>query len=263
MDRPRRSQDPLYCICRTPNDSNKPMIGCDFCKEWYHFTCVKVDPTKSRSLKKYKCPICKKKDEEKRLFRIQQEKEALEASLALRPVRYICQMIECKNMARIGSKYCKDSCGIESTRKILRNIELLKRIQLNNRRSAAARACGYHTIKLTESQNHPQHHLLEKHQLSIKNEPNSSSDVDMVELSSVEPLSEHLIVTTLNDMKDLQIMEESLAKCDVNIMSLEDRKSALEKHIADIQLLTADNATQVFIFFNSFCFFLNSDYLYK
>lgn len=32
----------LYCICRTPDETN--MICCDRCEEWYHFHCVGIKP---------------------------------------------------------------------------------------------------------------------------------------------------------------------------------------------------------------------------
>jgi hypothetical protein len=30
----------LYCICKRPYDEQRPMLGCDFCNEWYHYECV-------------------------------------------------------------------------------------------------------------------------------------------------------------------------------------------------------------------------------
>lgn len=30
----------LYCICKKPYDEQIPMVGCDFCNEWYHYECV-------------------------------------------------------------------------------------------------------------------------------------------------------------------------------------------------------------------------------
>jgi hypothetical protein len=32
-----------YCICRGP-DTEKTMIGCDYCKDWFHLTCVDLSP---------------------------------------------------------------------------------------------------------------------------------------------------------------------------------------------------------------------------
>lgn len=30
----------LFCLCRTPYDDQRPMLGCDFCAGWYHYECV-------------------------------------------------------------------------------------------------------------------------------------------------------------------------------------------------------------------------------
>lgn len=36
-----------YCICRTTDESAE-MIGCDKCDEWFHFSCVGIDPVINR-----------------------------------------------------------------------------------------------------------------------------------------------------------------------------------------------------------------------
>ncbi|GFR43612.1 hypothetical protein Agub_g4710, partial [Astrephomene gubernaculifera] len=30
----------VYCLCRRLYDEDEPMLGCDYCEEWYHFSCV-------------------------------------------------------------------------------------------------------------------------------------------------------------------------------------------------------------------------------
>ncbi|KAJ1562317.1 hypothetical protein HK096_011402 [Nowakowskiella sp. JEL0078] len=48
----------LYCICKQPFDERKPMIGCDFCEDWFHFSCVGLEADKVASIDKYACPGC-------------------------------------------------------------------------------------------------------------------------------------------------------------------------------------------------------------
>jgi ketosteroid isomerase-like protein len=46
-----------YCICRGP-DTGGTMIGCDYCKDWFHLTCVDLSPQEAEELDLYKCPNC-------------------------------------------------------------------------------------------------------------------------------------------------------------------------------------------------------------
>ena len=39
----------VYCICRQPE--RLPMIGCDFCEEWYHGFCLKLKKADIKELK--------------------------------------------------------------------------------------------------------------------------------------------------------------------------------------------------------------------
>ena len=45
------------CICRGP-DTGETMIGCDYCKDWFHLTCVDLSPEEAEELDLYKCPNC-------------------------------------------------------------------------------------------------------------------------------------------------------------------------------------------------------------
>merc|ERR1712008_625193 len=47
-----------YCICRQPE--RHPMIGCDFCDEWYHGSCLNLKKDDIKELTKcdWKCPKC-------------------------------------------------------------------------------------------------------------------------------------------------------------------------------------------------------------
>ena len=43
------------CICIGP-DTEKTMIGCDFCKDWFHLTCVYPSPQEAEELKLVEMP---------------------------------------------------------------------------------------------------------------------------------------------------------------------------------------------------------------
>ena len=48
-----------YCLCRKPEQH--PMIGCDFCEEWYHNSCLnltKEDIKRLRKICDWECPKC-------------------------------------------------------------------------------------------------------------------------------------------------------------------------------------------------------------
>ncbi|GFR82300.1 CXXC-type zinc finger protein 1 [Elysia marginata] len=47
----------LYCICRTA-DSERFMIGCDHCEEWYHGDCIGITAEDARHIKRYYCDAC-------------------------------------------------------------------------------------------------------------------------------------------------------------------------------------------------------------
>ena len=51
------SRDKKYCICRGP-DTGEMMVQCNFCKDWFHITCVDLSPSEAESMDTYKCPNC-------------------------------------------------------------------------------------------------------------------------------------------------------------------------------------------------------------
>ncbi|XP_033647537.1 CXXC-type zinc finger protein 1-like isoform X2 [Asterias rubens] len=69
------SSDPIYyCICRS-TDGTRFMICCDYCEEWYHGNCIGIEKEASRSIKRYACPPCQKKNPEaKTLYKEKKEK---------------------------------------------------------------------------------------------------------------------------------------------------------------------------------------------
>jgi len=48
----------LYCLCREPERPG--MIGCDYCEEWYHISCLNLKKEDAKQLTKCKwqCPKC-------------------------------------------------------------------------------------------------------------------------------------------------------------------------------------------------------------
>ena len=51
-----------YCLCREPERPG--MIGCDFCEEWYHSSCLnlKKEDVKQLTKCKWKCPKCEEEE---------------------------------------------------------------------------------------------------------------------------------------------------------------------------------------------------------
>ena len=47
----------VYCDCMMPNDKDKPMIQCDFCKKWFHLLCVELEE-KCYDNVKWTCSHC-------------------------------------------------------------------------------------------------------------------------------------------------------------------------------------------------------------
>lgn len=56
----KRMPDPgIFCICKGIDDGVTPMLQCDTCKDWFHFTCVNIPEGKEPKI--YSCPNCKNK----------------------------------------------------------------------------------------------------------------------------------------------------------------------------------------------------------
>ncbi|CAH8534268.1 unnamed protein product [Schistosoma turkestanicum] len=50
----------VYCVCKTPYNPSREYIGCDLCRDWFHFECVGLDPKDSSKLgDSWHCPDCK------------------------------------------------------------------------------------------------------------------------------------------------------------------------------------------------------------
>lgn len=49
--------EPVYCICKKP-DNGRWMIGCDFCDDWFHGSCIGMNEGKADLVIKFACPLC-------------------------------------------------------------------------------------------------------------------------------------------------------------------------------------------------------------
>ena len=49
--------DEQYCICRGP-DNGTPMVRCDGCDEWFHYTCLKLKKKDMAKKDHWVCPTC-------------------------------------------------------------------------------------------------------------------------------------------------------------------------------------------------------------
>jgi len=52
-----RTDEELYCSCRRPWEG-RFMIMCDYCKEWYHGSCVNISSTEALDIDK--CGVCRR-----------------------------------------------------------------------------------------------------------------------------------------------------------------------------------------------------------
>lgn len=48
----------LYCVCQQPYQDSIPMIACDECEEWFHMSCVNVDPGDAPAYSNWLCVDC-------------------------------------------------------------------------------------------------------------------------------------------------------------------------------------------------------------
>ncbi|VDK20509.1 unnamed protein product [Taenia asiatica] len=55
----------IYCLCKKPYDPSQAYIGCDLCQDWFHFTCVGLEPgTSTATLSdSWLCPECQRAED--------------------------------------------------------------------------------------------------------------------------------------------------------------------------------------------------------
>ena len=53
----------MHCLCRRPNNEDRPMICCDNCNGWFHYDCVGLPlPHKAEAApREFCCPGCSAK----------------------------------------------------------------------------------------------------------------------------------------------------------------------------------------------------------
>lgn len=112
--------DRLWCICKQPH-SNRFMICCDKCEDWFHGTCVNITKTQGKNMEekniKWLCPNCKtggaiKKDPNKKPLNQQKltkffskhQKESTDDESG-----NLCVVCK-KKPVRTDSIYCSDEC---------------------------------------------------------------------------------------------------------------------------------------------------------
>lgn len=99
-----------YCICRK-GDTGEWMIGCDFCDDWFHGSCVGLTEESSTILIKYACPRCSKNGTATSIF-----KRKCRLKDCNMPVEY--EEIEGTEL-RPKSKYCSVEHGILFFKRII------------------------------------------------------------------------------------------------------------------------------------------------
>ncbi|KAL5103995.1 Nucleosome-remodeling factor subunit BPTF [Taenia crassiceps] len=55
----------IYCLCKKPYDPSQAYIGCDLCQDWFHFTCVGLEPGTSAAAlgDSWLCPECQRAED--------------------------------------------------------------------------------------------------------------------------------------------------------------------------------------------------------
>ncbi|KAG7893893.1 hypothetical protein KL908_002170 [Ogataea polymorpha] len=104
------NSEELFCVCRRVDDGEL-MVACDGCDEWFHFSCMKLDPKYKDLVSNFYCIFCD---------------ELLHKGSTLWKKK--CRLDGCYKPVRVdadsqkASKYCSDEHGVEFMR-----TELLKR----------------------------------------------------------------------------------------------------------------------------------------
>ncbi|CAG81489.1 hypothetical protein B0I72DRAFT_140434 [Yarrowia lipolytica] len=103
----------LFCVCRRPDDG-KWMIGCDYCEEWIHGSCVGITPARAKLMHKFCCPYCTHKAEKMRPG----EEATVAHQMTLKhgtetTWKRVCRLEECHKAVSYPSKYCCREHGLE------------------------------------------------------------------------------------------------------------------------------------------------------
>lgn len=103
----------LFCVCRRPDDG-KWMIGCDYCEEWIHGSCVGMTPARAKLMHKFCCPFCTRKAEKMRPG----EEATVAHQMTLKhgtetTWKRVCRLEECRKAVSYPSKYCCREHGLQ------------------------------------------------------------------------------------------------------------------------------------------------------
>ncbi|KAI8813645.1 hypothetical protein BJ742DRAFT_704778 [Cladochytrium replicatum] len=82
-------EDPsqTFCICNQPAEEGRPMIMCDYCNDWFHFSCVLLTKEQVESIDKYCCPRCDSRTWNQTYNHEKKRKRADNAELVERPFK--------------------------------------------------------------------------------------------------------------------------------------------------------------------------------
>eukprot|EP00826_Nyctotherus_ovalis_P041753 TRINITY_DN4247_c0_g3_i2.p1 TRINITY_DN4247_c0_g3~~TRINITY_DN4247_c0_g3_i2.p1 ORF type:complete len:240 (+),score=25.90 TRINITY_DN4247_c0_g3_i2:217-936(+) len=58
----RKGDAGVFCVCRGADDGTSPMVQCDHCRDWFHFSCVHISDEEVPQI--YRCPNCKSKTQQ-------------------------------------------------------------------------------------------------------------------------------------------------------------------------------------------------------
>lgn len=47
-----------WCVCQTLYDESRPMIACDECDEWFHWSCMNLSPVVAQQMETFICSAC-------------------------------------------------------------------------------------------------------------------------------------------------------------------------------------------------------------
>ncbi|KAG0166674.1 PHD finger protein 3 [Apophysomyces sp. BC1034] len=112
----KKSRKKLYCICRQPYNGD-PMVQCDGCNDWFHCTCVQLDPDEAEDID-WVCPTCDQKTEEvneEPPVEIKETPTRIQKTYSSRQSKNVsgqakCLLPSCHNRTRADS-YCSDVCA--------------------------------------------------------------------------------------------------------------------------------------------------------
>lgn len=93
--KPKPKQN-TYCICRK-EDNGELMVGCDSCDDWYHFHCLKLDPSLQKLYYKFYCPYCELQNPESNISIFKKK----------------CMLAKCFSPIAKNSKFCSRDHGLQ------------------------------------------------------------------------------------------------------------------------------------------------------